>query len=161
MRLNGWQRLWVVLSGLYFLAVCTFAVLTFPDGESLSRESANLAVEIALQAQGKSAQTAGDQRALLNAMRDLEYGAARVRAEAYGDLSDTELIQRIRAKWEGQANFAPLNEKLRRDTKRIRDRRFNFALQALVWWIIPVLMVYALGWATAWVVRGFQNKGRV
>jgi hypothetical protein len=57
MRLNGWQRLWVVLSGLYFLAVCTFAVLTFPDGESLSRESANLAVEIALQAQEKSAQT--------------------------------------------------------------------------------------------------------
>jgi hypothetical protein len=49
----------------------------------------------------------------------------------------------------------------RHDTERIRDHRFNFALQALVWWIIPVLMVYALGWATAWVVRGFQNKGRV
>jgi hypothetical protein len=54
-----------------------------------------------------------------------------------------------------------LDEKLRRDTERIRDRRFNLAFQAFVWWIIPVLMVYALGWATAWVVRGFQNKSKV
>jgi hypothetical protein len=76
MRLNGWQRLWIVLSGLYLLAVCTFAVLIFPDDKSLSRERANLAVEIAIEAQGKSAQAGSDVEALLNVLRDLKKGAA-------------------------------------------------------------------------------------
>jgi hypothetical protein len=31
MKLNGWQRLWVVLSGFYLIAIISFAAIDFPQ----------------------------------------------------------------------------------------------------------------------------------
>lgn len=161
LRLNGWQRLWVFVSGIYFLAVCGFGAFAFPDGASLVAGRTLLAIELALRAEVDAAHSRGDQRAELNALRELEKGAVRFRSEAYGDLSDAELIQRVRAKFDGKANFTPLDEKSRRDAELLRGERSNFVIQAAVWWVIPVMAVYVLGWVIGWIIRGFRNKGEV
>lgn len=33
--MNGWQRLWVLVSGIYFVVVVVFAVMSFPKPESI------------------------------------------------------------------------------------------------------------------------------
>ena len=159
LRLNGWQRLWVVAASLYFVVVCGFGVYAFPDGNSLETERTNFAVELALRAQVDAARTAGDERAELNALRDLKKGAAQVRSETYGDLANIELMQRIRAKFDGKVDFKALDEKARLDTERLRDDRLKFLLLTVAWWIVPALALYALGWATGWVIRGFRRGG--
>ena len=161
LKLNGWQRLWVVAASLYFVVVCGFGVYAFPDGSSLEAERANFAVELALRAQVDAARTAGDERSELNALRDLKKGAAQVRSEAYGDLANVELMQRIRSKFDGKVDFKALDEKVRLDTERLRSDRFGFLLLTVAWWIVPVLALYALGWAAGWVIRGFRRGGDV
>ncbi|MGZ4957208.1 MAG: hypothetical protein ACXV8Q_19090 [Methylobacter sp.] len=160
-KLNGWQRLWVVAASIYLLAVCGFVAATLPDGASLELERATLAVEAALRAQVNVADELGDKRAELNALRNLDMGAARVRSETYGDLTNVEVIQRLRAKFDGKADFTALDERVKRDTDRLRDDRSKFILQAVAWWVIPALALYALGSAIGWIVRGFRNKGEV
>jgi len=34
--MNGWQRLWILLSGIYLVAVIVFAIALFPEPESMS-----------------------------------------------------------------------------------------------------------------------------
>lgn len=161
LKLNGWQRLWVVVASIYFVVVFGFAAATFPDGASLESERATLAVEAALDAQVNAAHALGDDRAELDALRNLKMGAARVRSEAYGDLTNAEIIQRLRAKFDGKADFTALDEKMRRDTERLRDDRSKFIFQAIAWWVIPALVLYVLGVAIGWIVRGFRNKDEV
>ena len=161
LQLNGWQRLWVVVASVYFLVVCGFGAATFPDGAYLEAERAKFAIELALRAQVDAAHVGGDERAELNALRDLEKGAARVRHEAYGDLTDTELVQRIRAKSDGKVDITALNEKEKRDAERIRNDRLKSIYRAVGWWAIPVLALYVLGSAIGWIVRGFRNRNEV
>lgn len=161
LKLNGWERLWVVVCGIYFLGVCAFGAFAFPDSASLDAERAILAIELALRADVDAAHARGDQRDELKALRELEKGAVRIRSEAYGDLSDSEIIQRVRATFDQKTNLTPLDEKSRRDAERLRGERLKFVLQTAVWWIIPVIAVYVLGWAIGWTIRGFRSKGGV
>lgn len=161
LKLNGWQRLWVVVAGIYFFAVCAFAVATFPDGASLESERATIAIEAALHAQANAAHELGDDRAELNALRNLKAGAARVRSEAYGDLTNAEIVQRVREKFDGKADFNALDERVKHDAEHLRGERSKFIFQAVAWWVIPSVVLYVLGLAFGWVVRGFRNKGEV
>ena len=161
LKLNGWQRLWVVAAGIYFVVVCGVGAAMFPDGARLEAERAKVAIDLALRAQVDAARTLGNERAELDALRNLKRGAAEIRTEAYGDLSDAELIQRIRTTFGGKADFSTLDERIKRDAERLRDDRTTFIFQAAAWWAIPVLALYILGSAIGWVIRGFRNKGEV
>ena len=150
-----------MVASIYFLAVCGFAVALFPDGASLESERATLAVEAALRAQVNAAHELGDDRAELNALRNLKAGAAQVRSEAYGGLTDAEIVQRIREKFDGKADFTALDEKVKHDAEHLRNDRSKFIFQAVAWWVIPAVVLYLLGLAIGWIVRGFRNKGEV
>lgn len=39
MKLNGWQRLWVLLSAIYFIFVALYVVLMFPQAEAIPHQS--------------------------------------------------------------------------------------------------------------------------
>ncbi len=39
-----------------------------------------------------------------------------------------------------------------------REQRTSYLLSALVWWVIPCIALYVLGWSTGWVYRGFRQS---
>lgn len=158
LKLNGWQRLWVVVASIYFLIVCGFGAATFPNGASLESERASLAIGAVLRAQVDAAHARGDERDELNALRDLEKGSTQIRLEAYSDLTNAEIIQRLRAKFDGKVDFTALDEKAKRDTERLRNDRSEFIYKAAAWWVVPVLALYALGSAIGWIIHGFRDN---
>jgi hypothetical protein len=158
MKLNGWQRLWIVLSGIYFLAVGSYGVLAFPDGADLEKGRAILAVELSLKALADSAQATGDVRSELNALRAMKDGPVRIRSEIYGDLKDAELINRARAKFDGKVDFSALDKRETDDADRLHHDRLEHVVRCVAWWIVPLLLLYALGYAIGWVIRGFRRR---
>ena len=38
LKLNGWQRLWILVSSIYLVIVCVYVVLDFPQPEGISHD---------------------------------------------------------------------------------------------------------------------------
>jgi len=184
-RLNGWQRLWVVVSVLYLLAVVILVAVSWPTvattwhkEEFITQmpEDARKFV-VASYANQWSAQ---DGRGgfieimpngavlLLGAPADPRLVALRKKYPQYDDLSDTELVSALRAKFPEYAN---LSDSVIRDedfqkvvkaysailNEAARTARWSSVRFGLLMWLIPCIGLYALGWAVAWVRRGFSR----
>ena len=39
-----------------------------------------------------------------------------------------------------------------------RQRRLRYVVQAFVWWFVPLIGLYALGWFVGWIYRGFRKQ---
>jgi len=164
-NLNGWQRLWVVVSVLWLLFVVGVSIVgdVIPTADGLEarlgRNTRNLQREWAL-ATIEAARVASD------AGEDLT--AADIRS-AYKDLSDAKIVERVHNNFP-EVDFEPVDsdyqEKLdgeqtrhqeRLDALRVEQAK-NIGLTSLAWFA-PSVGLYLLGWAMAWVWRGFKLKG--
>ncbi len=108
MKLNGWQRIWVVLAALWLVPVVSFSIVTFPQGSELSDE-------------------------------EIQQQLTEVRSAVENRFSDLAIL-------ESQLSPQKRNE-------QIRHVAFGVGM-----WLVPIAVLYILGWATAWVRRGFRPK---
>ena len=164
-KLNGWQRLWVVVSVLWLLFVVGVSivgdVIPTADGlearlgrntRNLQREWALATIEAARVAISMSGQTT----------------AGRIRA-SYDELTDVETVERLHNRFP-EIDFEPVDsdyqEKLdgeqtrhqeRLDALRVEQAK-HIGLISLGWFAAPSVGLYLFGWAVAWVRRGFKLK---
>ena len=166
-NLNGWQRLWVVISVLWLLFVVvrvSTAVDVIPTADriearlerntrNLQREWALATIEAALPASGISEATA----------------TAQIYRSAYEDWSDTEIVEKVRSDFPS-VNYERVDsdhqESLDGEQTRHQERldalrleqakRIGLISLAL---FAPSVGLYLLGLAMAWVWRGFKLKG--
>ena len=165
MRLNGWQRLWVLFSAIYLIVGLVIVVLAFPDGSYRRYLTSGLAVNLALKAREIEARDAGNERAELEVLR-LRRGAAAefsdIRTKYYNDLSDADLIERIRENLMRNPRLASLQaeleKRLQEDAAALHDERIKYVVTTVPFLLLPIFVVYALGGAIGWVVRGFRKK---
>ncbi len=179
MRLNGWHRLWIVVSILYFVPVAAFVALTWPTAATTWHRDAFIArlpdelrahVEAAYDSEYSWKDslkseippppdyrppvfTPGTKTAkatplpsrftLVSAPVRFPNGAVlQVRVAKEGDTEpDARVAPAYWAVVEGAARAA----------------RWTTAWQAFGAWFVPCLSLYALGWAVAWVRRGFRT----
>lgn len=158
MKLNGWHRLWVTLSGAYFAVVAVFAFNAFPQQERIYSRWATTVLELI-------AEDASRNQAGTVTVADLR-GAASLRG-----LTDKE----IAAKFTSSAERADASNPDESGLARYRDKLSRVAVQYekelmdlrssqlatvglyLIFWIVPVMVVLAVGHAVAWVIRGFKK----
>jgi len=164
-NLKGWQRLWVVVSVLWLLfVVIAFLVgdviptadgLEFRLGRNtryLQREWALATIAAARAASSLSGQTT----------------AGRIRA-SYDELTDVEIVERVHDRFP-EVDFEPVDsdyqEKLDGEQTRHQERLDALRVEQaesigllLLAWLGPSFGLYFLGWAMAWVWRGFKLKG--
>jgi hypothetical protein len=184
-RLNGWQRLWIVVSVLYLLSVVVLTAIFWPTFETTEHQEEFIArmpqdarmLVVASYASEWSARE--DRRGFVHIMPNravlLLQGAAdprlvgiRKKYPEYNDLSDAELVSRLRAKFPEYADLAaPVIAD--GDIQKVvtayfgvvqqatRTARWSIAKIALLAWLIPCVALYAFGWAVAWVRRGFRS----
>lgn len=139
-KLNGWQRLWIIVSVIYLLLVVLFTWISWPTAKEI--ESSWL-------------------YSLIEATKDPGDYSYQIR-EAYQDVPDRELIRRINEKYAEQKDYKEelqkINQRYQKQLASLGRNRLTSLGIAFMAWIIPIGMVYLLGLAVGWIHKGFQNK---
>jgi hypothetical protein len=192
--LNGWQRLWVVISIIYILPVLSIAALAWPTPEATSHQDAfisQLPADIRAQIDGayrneydwkeawkrradsfqpdprsraKPTKTASDRR-LPPLTGDIErdFGGLAALTRDLTDLpgpahfpNGAVLDIRVAKKGDDQPDARVAQAYWTIVEGETRRARWALVVGAALWWLIPSLALYALGWSVAWVRRGFR-----
>ena len=147
--LTGWQRLWLVASLLWLVAIPMLASTSFPTEAKWEAETLARIIE---------ASTANRV-----ATEEIKTGCW-AQSEKSGELLDYALCM--------EANRIPYQNSIarsREDAARIQEQgnlrihdtllteQFKSVGLAALLWLIPVGTVYLLGVAGAWVVQGFRR----
>ena len=145
MRLNGWQRLWVVMSGLYVLIVTFLCASEFPtEKEIYQRWQAEL---ILWQKNNDFALTEA-------APWDI--------AKAYSADSPKESIARVEEKYVAQNffnkfDFDAIANKYQAELADLPNMQRQKLKTASLFGLLPVFVTYVLGWLASWVYHGFKS----
>jgi hypothetical protein len=149
-RFNGWQRLWVVVLVLWAITVLLFGFLLWPTAMDVSHG------DVFAQMQPDHVQKFASAQGVRGEGEDItdlfnKAGQSRTTVEVGGhtltfraDVS-SEDMNRV-----GGEYYAALRRVL-------SIRRSTFVGEAITAWIIPPAALYALGWAVAWIRRGFKE----
>ena len=148
-RLNGWQRLWVVSGLVYFLIVVVMSVLSMPQTLTVS-EYLGEAV-----ADGDTVPT--DARIYIR----LDKKWVQVEQIAKNDKTG-ERIYLLNGNWSTPSTsleYAKIPHELSEDeTWILRRKQVIFTAKALIYWLIPWLLSCLFGLAIAWIISGFRNN---
>lgn len=144
-RLNGWQRLWLVLAGIYAIPVALVAYDSMPTQAAIDRNYANETIESV--------------KSLDVTLKSQPTWQIR---DAYKDLSDREIVQRIHEKWQKKnvfqdMEFQEIDKRYKEKSEGLLKERVRTVGIAFVIWIATVIGTYVFAWLAGWVYRGFRN----
>jgi hypothetical protein len=155
MRLGGWSRLWIVVSVLYLIGLVVFVTITLPRPEGIPH-SPSFYAQMTPDLRGKMLGTrssgidAPDRQALID------------EARRRGVITEVEMPNRHTLVFDSEV---PRNEQeavAKAYWKTVEgaanEERWKYVGLAFLWWVIPVLAVYALGWSVGWVYPGFRHQ---
>ena len=142
MRLGGWHRLWIVLCAVYFGVTATFFAFNWPTPEGVSHSP---------ELYGRL------QPDFLKKILGSEPGGP----ESQGGTIEVRMPNRHVIPFSAKVSLKE-SEKVAAEYWRIVEeeagrRRRTLLLRAAVIWLLPCVVFYALGWSTAWVIRGFRH----
>ena len=172
-ELNGWQRLWIVFCGLYFIATTVFTILNIPTGFEHGRKRLFDSIDLVsmftarvqlLEDAGFSKDEIEDYLSKggklddwLPKSRGINHEPAEtVRAKYYADLADEEIMTRLHTKYLNRVDFAAVEAEYQKNMAGLRGSRIRFMLYAFLFWCITSLGLYGFGASIAWIIRGFR-----
>ena len=132
-ELNGWQRLWVFLSGSYLLAVIVIAFSSLPTTGDVS------STDILRQLSDQSLELMANAKEQWNTI--VEDGIS-IPVPIGLDQAATHTFK---ADYKNAVEAAA------------HKNRLGHLLQAFVWWLVPSVLLYVFGLGIAWVRRGFRR----
>ena len=157
MRLNGWQRLWVVLAALWGIGVIAFAWKEWPQESRI-----------------RPFEVTTDEPEPDNKFEILWGGAdvpsrevaasIRQHSRTSSDPNTRVGLPYIETEYESQIVYFPagtldstVERELRRYDEGVSLERRSHVRTAATLWAAPLIFLYACGVAVAWIVRGFQK----
>ena len=144
-RLNGWHRLWIVIAGFWTILVGGFAYLDWPTTGSVGSYEVfsrmPRSTKWVLRDAGEPNFTP---RTTSPSQRDETVDIAGHSVTFLAGVPEDRM--NLTAKAYATALRSALD-----------DRRKDHALQMLLAWTIPPIVLYVVGWSLAWVRRGFVN----
>lgn len=159
LRLNGWQRLWIVGGALYLLVVAGVVTAVLPTRNQVYNSWANATLQVA-----------GED---LRSTQKYQWQDWELREHLFPKLTAEELVERIT----DGARKLDLNDPTNKDRARYKEEilRLESTYQSRLdslsteqakvvgWgalgWAGPLAILYGFGLAVAWVVRGFRQCG--
>ena len=172
-RLTGWQRLWILVSVLWLVVVALFSYLLWPTVSSdtvhsivydqLPREmQLKLFDPFSFLSEKPVGITDPEAERLANEWVAKQWGLPfPEKLEDAGitiNVSDHVLTFRTGVtQAEAEEVAHKYVELLHRALAAARHERVQAARTAFLVWVVPCVMLYALGWAIAWVRRGFRT----
>ena len=139
-ELNGWQRLWVVLSAIYLGIVILFTWTSWPNKMQIESSWVYF---------------------MIDATKEPDDYAYQI-CEAYKDIPDRELIQRINAKYgekpEYKEKLKQINLRYQKEIQSLGKNRYKTMGIAFIAWVIPIGIIYLMGLVIGWIYKGFKEK---
>lgn len=158
-RLNGWQRLWIVLSVLYAIPVTVLTVSSIADSEDPWN---NTRTGSTLRALASHPESEKIKVMPLEKQRELAIDSARARLRLAGgsdghSQTNEEFVRDISQKWAHVIDFSAIEAEQnkmieQRSTARTKSIGYGFLA-----WVAPIALVYLLGLSFGWIVRGFRD----
>ena len=147
-HLNGWQRLWVLLSAIWLIIVGIFASTMIPK----TSDYAAARLYDTIDAVGKHLEKENP---------EVHYeGAWATRTKYYADLKDDEILDKLYSKYKDSVDFTPVEREYRHKMDGLRTEQFKTVGISFLVWVIPSLLVYILGYAVGWVFKGFRQPAK-
>lgn len=132
-QINGWQRLWVFLSGSYLLAVLVVAFSSLPTKSNVS------STDILSQVSDQSLQSMANAKEKWNTI--VEDGIS-IPVPLGLDQAETQTFK---------------TDYKRAVEAATHKKRIEHLAQLAVWWLAPSVLLYVFGLGIAWVRRGFKR----
>ena len=157
MRLNGWQRLWVVLSLGWTVLVGGIAVKLWPEPPPLLVE-----YQLPFHADAVTYDEALSRVSDKGPGLIYDYPGPIVDVPNFGKVQfpaglskevmeiAQRTLKRANAKYIKGVNAASLLE--------FQAKRMKAAETAALFWLLPPIVLYLFGWSVRWVYRGFINQ---
>lgn len=154
MNFGGWQRLWVLVSGIYLILVVIFVVMTFPKSEHI-RHSQALYEQLSPEHKKKILGYENSERYQTEKAPYLE------EAKKRGLITEVEMpnghVMVFMSKLPQEEMETVTQEYWKVVENEASNRRVRYLGFAFLWWLVPVCSIYLLGWSTGWVHRGFKK----
>ena len=149
LRLNGWQRLWLILSVIYVSVATVIAVLAFPTSDrDLAQERLTGVVSLLAAYFDSTPQLREERNRRLDRAA---FGGALNAADV--DALEAEAA-RLTAEYRSRVNFFSVESRYR---SGIQQHQLRFVVHALLALALPIIAAYVLGWSVGWVIRGFRK----
>ncbi len=143
-RLNGWQRLWVVLSAIYLLVVGTVTTLVFmPNEELIMRAWAYDLIDVV--------------KAHDPSLRNKVPGEI---LNQYGGLSYDEIIGKVQKKYSTPnmiVAYTVINKNYEEKLANFGKEKIKVVSIGFLFWLDPVILFYVLGLAVGWAYRSYRQ----
>ena len=172
LKFNGWQRLWLLVSSIYFVIVSVFVILNFPQPEKVPDEPA-FVKKLSPQSRALLVQRGNEWRVVC--IYDKTQAKVRLAEADVPFREDQEGWQNLEA--EDADVVMPNGRSLsfkkgvsEKDmsiaareywaliTATANERRWSLIGFAALWWIVPSIALYIFGKAIGWVYHGFRNE---
>ncbi len=140
-RLNGWQRLWLLVSVIYFLLVVSLTALLLPKKSDYLRTRVYDTINL-----------------IIKNIPELRGSYAYQIRDAYPELSDDDVVKRIHSKFKGQVDFSSIEDEYNARLAKLPSAQAEAFGIGFLFWIVPVALTYLLGWAIGWVIKGFRRN---
>ena len=141
-KLNGWQRLWILASVIWLITVLFIAVSTYPTkqntfigNDEVIKDLSDKTIKILAKPVGVIGKYSNI-RSVETLPNWLEFSVASGTSQ-----SDIDYVR---------------NDYTNVDNKIINKKRIRFVWQMAIFWIVPCIVIYALGLSFNWVYRGFK-----
>jgi len=158
MRLNGWQRLWVVVVGVWLLLILAGSYWGWPTAEYVSRADVLKQMK------------AGDAKQFLDYCdfvfeQPQQESKGQDSSQSCGPWSKYQAGQPVEIGGHTLQFINGLSQEQMNHTageyygllrSTLAVRRAEFAGDAFALWIVPAVALYAVGWAIGWIRRGFS-----
>lgn len=159
LKINGWQRLWIVLSILYLFAVIVVAAMVWPQSTQIEKRFLNETYGLIDESEGKNEKykftdfvEEANQRGLFNSPKD-------EKEELRAAENWLALAERAISKHKGKINFSEVRNAYKMDLREVNAERKQVVLFSLLFWFLPVVTLYTLGLSVRWIIRGFKQQG--
>lgn len=144
LSLNGWQRLWVLASSIYFAVVTAYVVFEFPQPEKIKYDRAYVKK---LSPQSQTLLVPEDKEGWQSA----EQWDTDVEMPNGARLSFKKGVPEIDMSAVAKEYWSLI-------TQTANEHRWSLIGYAALAWLLPSIAIYGLGWAIGWVYRGFKRK---
>ncbi len=159
--LNGWQRLWVLLTSIYLALVIFASICILPislDKSTIDSKISSLAIKKSLEYEYNVAINNNNDREILYSLRNLNKEVEHYKSDEFdSSLSDANIYKTIKKRYSGKIDFSALDKKYNRDVIELRWLQVKFIFGAFLWWSLPCIALYLLGIGVGWVLRGFKH----
>ena len=143
-ELNGWQRLWILMSVIYLLFVLVKGYADFPTADNTFLSDN----EILKYLSDQTLQMLSDEGETIGRFSKIK--------EKFVLPTGQEIYLSTKFTPKDKDNL--YNDYEKAISNIVNKKRIVFLLYMLAFWAIPCLSIYAIGLSFHWVYRGFKKK---